>query len=430
MKLRITLLWIPLSFAFGAEYDLLLKGGHVIDPKNNLSAVRDVAIAQGRIAEVSANIPAGKAHKTVDVSSLYVVPGLIDLHAHVFAGSGLLGTLPIDQNVYPDSHTLRSGVTTVVDAGTSGWRSFPGFKEHIIDRVRTRVLAMLNIVGHGQAGPEPEQDVSDMDPAATARVARQNKDYVVGIKTAHYRGPEWTAVERAVEAGTLAGIPVMVDFGAFRPERPFQDLVLKKLRPGDISTHTYSASVPMLDDRGRLLPYLWEARKRGVKFDVGHGQGSFVFRQAIPAVRQNFLPDSISTDLHTGSMNGAMKDMLNVLSKFLNIGVSLEDVILRATWNPARQIQRAELGHLSVGAVADIAVLRVERGRFGFMDVYGAQLPGTRRLSCELTLRNGIVMYDLNALTAMGWDRLGQYGQQRDPRWDGTRTTEPPKPAR
>ena len=176
-----------------------------------------------------------------------------------------------------------------------------------------------------------------MDAKATAEMALRYKDTIVGIKTAHYAGPEWTPVERAVEAGTLANIPVMVDFGTFRPERPFQDLVLKKLRPGDIYTHMYLSWVPMLDDQGHLLPYLFEARSRGIIFDVGHGGGSFLFRQAVPAMRQGFGPDSISTDLHIGSMNAGMKDMLNVMSKLLNIGMPLDEVILRSTWTPAQR---------------------------------------------------------------------------------------------
>jgi dihydroorotase len=211
----------------------------------------------------------------------------------------------------------------------------------------------------------------------------------------------------------------MVDFGNFRPERPFQDLVLKHLRPGDIYTHTYLGWVPMLDDEGKLLPYLLEARKRGIIFDVGHGGGSFLFRQAVPAVKQGFIPDSISTDLHIGSMNAGMKDMLNVMSKFLNLGMAIDDVILRSTWNPAREIRREELGHLTPGAPADLAVLRLREGDFGFVDVYGARMKGTQKLECELTVRDGRVVWDLNGMTREDWDKLGRYGPQGDARWDG-----------
>ena len=161
----------------------------------------------------------------------------------------------------------------------------------------------------------------------------------MGIKTAHYFAPDWTAVERAVEAGTLANIPVMVDFGAFLPERPYQELVTSKMRPGDISTHMYRDMVPILDAQGKVLPYLFEARKRGVIFDVGHGGGSFLFSQAVPAIQQGWVPDSISTDLHIGSMNSGMKDMLNLMSKFLNMGISLQDVIRDSTSNPAQRNQ-------------------------------------------------------------------------------------------
>ena len=386
-----------------------------------------MAIAGGKVAAVAGQIEPSKAKKTVDVSGLYVTPGFIDLHTHIVIGSGLKGTLPVEQNVYVDSHTLRSGVTTAVDAGTTGWRNFPDFKEKIIDfvstdrgYVRTRVLALLNIVGHGEAGEKYEQDVGDMDPKATAEAARKYKDVVVGIKTAHYRAPDWEAVDRAVEAGKLADVPVMVDFGTFQKERPFEEMVLDHLRPGDMYTHTYHGSVPMLDDEGKVRDYLFRARERGVKFDVGHGAGSFWWRQAVPAVRQGFLPDSISTDLHVISMNAGMKNMTNVMSKFLNLGVSLEKVVEMSTVAPAMQIKRPELGHLSVGAVADIAVLRMEHGEFGFLDVRDARLDGTKRLRCERCARayggtnglaaEGVVVWDLNGLAADDWRKVG-YGR-------------------
>ncbi len=401
-------------------YDLLLKGGHLIDPRNKISATRDIAISGGKIAQIAPDIPASSAVRTVDVTGLYVTPGLVDIHVHVYAGTGAPNAYAGDLSVYPDGHTLPNGVTTVVDAGSSGWRNFPDFKQRVIDRSKTRVLALLNIVGLGMGGGKIEQDVSDMDAQATARRALEYKDTVVGIKTAHYAGPEWVAVERAVEAGTQANIPVMVDFGAFRPERPYQELVLKKLRPGDISTHMYLPAVPMLDDNGKLMPYLLEARKRGVIFDVGHGAGSFAFRQAVPAIEQGFPPDSISTDLHVSSMLAGMKDMMNVMSKFLNMGMSIDDVIAKSTWAPAREIPREELGHLTPGAVADVAVLRIENGNFGFVDSYGARMSGSKKLVCELTIRNGKVVWDLNGITRDDWKKLGKYMAQGDPRWDGT----------
>jgi dihydroorotase len=387
------------------RYDLLLKGGHVIDARSNLSAVRDVAIAQGKIAAIDADIPASQARQTIDVSSLYVTAGLVDMHVHVFAGS--MNREYIGENcVRPDGFTFRSGVTTVVDAGSSGWRNFGELRDQIINKSRTRVFAMLNIVGSGMGGrPDVEQNTKDMEPERTAEVAKRHSDVVVGIKVAHYAGPEWIAVDRGVEAGKLAGIPVMVDFATFRPERPFQELVLKHLRPGDIYTHTYLTAVPMLDEHGTLLPYLFEARKRGIIFDVGHGAGSFSWRQAIPAIRQGFKPDSISTDLHVESMNAGMKDMLNVMSKFLNMGVPLEEVIADSTWHPARQIHREELGHLTVGAPADVAVLRMVTGDFGFVDSARLRMRGTRKLVAELTLRDGRVVWDLNGMSSVDWDK-------------------------
>src|ERR1051325_10728318 len=414
--MRIILLLLTAGLMYAQEYDLLFKGGHVIDPKNKISARRDVAIKDGHIAAVETDIPAAKAAKTVNVAGLYVTPGLVDLHVHAYAGTGTEYTGP--SSVRPDDHSFRSGVTTVVDAGSSGWRNFEDFKKLIIDNSRTRVLAMLNIVGAGMAGI-PEQNLQDMDPAKAAEMVAKYKSIIVGIKTAHYAGPEWTPVENAVKAGEIAHIPVMVDFGQFRTERPFEDLVTKKLRPGDIYTHFFLSSVPMLDDAGKLRPYLFEARKRGVIFDVGHGGGSFLFRQAVPAIKQGFLPDSISTDLHIGSMNGAMATMLATISKFISMGMTLEDVILRATWNPAHEIKREDLGHLSSGAPADIAVLRLVKGNYGFTDVNGARMQGTQKLEAELTVSGGKVVWDLNGITRSDWKTLGHYEAQGDPRWDG-----------
>jgi len=359
-----------------------------------------------------------------------VTHGLVDIHVHVFAGTGERGSYAGDNSLYPDGFTLRAGVTTIADAGSSGWRSFEDFKQRIIDRSRTRVLALLNIVGYGMRGEKFEQNLSDMEAKPTADMALRYKGLIVGIKTAHYAGPEWTPVERAVEAGTQANIPVMVDFGTNHAERPLAELVTRKLRPGDIYTHAFSGLRNELDESGRVNPGMWEGRKRGVIFDVGHGGGSFAWRIAVPALKEGFLPDSISTDLHIGSMNSGMKDMLNVMDKFLAMGMPLDDVIGRSTWNPAREIRHEELGHLSVGAPADIAVLRLETGTFGFVDMYGARLRGTQKLTCELTLRDGKVVYDLNGMTRPDWTTLPKgYTQTGDARWDAI-TPAPVRPPR
>jgi dihydroorotase len=416
--LLITLLPSSLLHA-QSSYDLVLKGGHVIDPKNGIDAVRDVAIKDHKIAEVAEHIQPGPGAKVVDVTGLYVTPGLVDIHVHVYAGTGERHSYVGDHGVYPDGFTLRSGVTTAVDAGSSGWRNFPDFKDKVIDRSITRILAFINIVGSGMR-PQFEQNLSEMDAQAAAAQALKYPQVIVGIKTAHYDGPEWTPVERAVQAGTIANIPVMVDFGTFRPERPYEELVSNKLRPGDISTHMYLDDVPILDALGKVRPYLFEARKRGVIFDVGHGGGSFIFRQAAPAIQQRFVPDSISTDLHNDSMNAGMKDMLNVMSKLLNLGVALNDVIRMSTSNPAHEIKHDELGNLSLGSDADVAVLHLEKGNFGFVDTYGARMVGDEKLICELTVRDGRVVWDLNGITREDWTGLGHYHLQGSPVWDRT----------
>jgi dihydroorotase len=419
--------WAP-QISAQQKYDLLLKGGHIIDPKNKISAVRDVAIANGKVVAVSAKIDPTEALKVVDVSGYYVTPGLIDIHVHVYAGTGERNSYAGDNSVYPDGFTFRSGVTTVADAGCAGWRNFEDFKQRIIDRSKTRVLAFINIVGNGMRGGKFEQDLADMEAKPAADMALRYKDLIIGVKTAHYGGPEWTPVEHAVEAGTLANIPVMVDFGINHAERPLSELVTKKLRPGDIYTHLYSGLRNEQAESGKVNPGLWEGRKRGVIFDVGHGGGSFLWRIAVPAMKEGFIPDSVSTDLHIGSMNAGMKDMLNVMDKFLAMGMSVDDVILRSTWNPAREIKREELGHLSPGAVADIAVLKLEKGSFGFVDMNGARLRGTQKLTCELTLREGKVVYDLNGVTRPDWDSLPKdYKQTGDTRWDAI---SPARPAR
>jgi dihydroorotase len=391
------------------EIDILLKGGHVIDPKNKVDSRMDVAISNGKISQVGPDIPIRNAKKVIDVSGLYVTPGLIDMHVHVFNGNDPGSYIANGQtSVPPDGFTFRAGVTTVVDAGSSGWRNFRQFKEQTIDKAQTRVLALLNIVGTGMYGRFEEQDVSDMNPVMTSHMIKQlYPDIIVGIKAAHYWGG-FTQVDQAVEAGKLANVPVMVDFGEHDPPNSIEALFMQHLRPGDIFTHTYSYGPTkretVVDENGKVKPFIFAAQKRGIIFDVGHGGGAFSWRQAVPAMQQGFRPDVISTDLHTQSMNGGMKDLCNVLSKFLNMGMSLQDAVARSTWAPANVIRRPELGHLSVGSEADVTILNLRKGDFGFMDIRGTKLKGTQKVEAELTIRAGKIVWDLNAISAPMWD--------------------------
>ena len=415
---RLFLLALLGAVAFAQpKYDLLLQGGHVIDAKNRISAVRDVGIKDGKIAAVAAKLDPKDALKTVNAAGLYVTPGLIDLHTHNYTGTGERGSYAGDLSVRPDGFTFRTGVTTVIDAGCAGWRNFEDFKDRIIDRSKTRILAMLNIVGAGMRGGKYENNTFDMDGEATAKMAARYPGLIIGIKTAHFEGPEWTPVEQAVIAGTKANIPVMVDFGADRPTRPLYDLLTKKLRPGDIYTHMYSGLRQEQDPKtlGPSRGFI-EGRARGVYFDAGTGGGSFKFSLAVPMIKQGFKPDSLSTDLHVTSMNSATKDILNVASKFMAIGLTLQEVVADMTANPAREIRHEELGNLSVGSVADVAVLSLQKGRFGFTDMVNGKVEGTQKLVAEMTLKDGKIVYDLNGLEALAWD-APQGDIRQDSRW-------------
>lgn len=390
-------------------YDILIKNGHVIDSKNNINKIIDIAIIDNKIALIQKNISRKSALRTIDANGLYVTPGLIDIHSHNFHGtepnnylSNSFDALP------PDGFSFRSGVTTIVDVGGAGWRNFKTFKEQIIDRSKTRVLSFLNIIGSGMKGGSIEQNLSDMEPNRTAEIANEFPKEIVGIKLAHFNGYNWIPVDRVVEAGRLTNLPVMIDFGGSDPELPLDKLLLEKLRAGDIFTHTYAhvkGRTPIVDKNGKLREYVVEAQQKGIIFDVGHGGGSFLFEQAIPAVKQGLKPNSISTDLHTGSMNGGMKNIINVMSKFLNMGIEIEEIIKLTTWNPAKYIKRTDLGHLSLGAEADITLLNLREGNFGFIDTQGKRMNGNNILECELTIKAGKIVYDLNGLASNEWNK-------------------------
>ncbi len=407
--LVLSIILIAVTCAVSQQVDLLIQGGHVIDPKNNIDGVMDVTIDDGKVLEVAEDISPEGVFQVIDATGMYVVPGLIDIHGHHFHGtvdgaylSNSYTALP------PDGFTFRSGVTTVVDVGGAGWKNFKTFKEQTIDHSKTRVLSFLNIVGSGMAGGAVEQNLADMDAKLTAMEAKRYPQYVVGVKVAHYYGPEWTPVERAVEAGTLADIPVMVDFGGYDPPLSLETLFMEKLRPGDIFTHCFGQTrnrEHIVDENvGKLQPFTLKAQERGIIMDVGHGGGSFTWDQAVPAIAQGMKPNTISTDLHTGSMNGGMKSMANVMSKFLVLDLSVQEIIEASTWKPAQVIKRTELGHLTPGAGADVALLRIVEGDFGFIDTNRWTMKGNRKFICELTLRDGTVVWDLNGISKPIWE--------------------------
>ena len=381
------------------QYDLLIKNGRVIDPKNKIDAKMDIAIKEGKIAKVAGSIPVAEAAKVIDARGLIVTPGLIDIHTHVFVGSKPETFADGFLSVSPDDFTLKAGVTTVVDAGTSGWRNFPVFKEHVIDKSKTRVLAFLNIAGNGMSGSPTEQDVTDMDAFMTSLVVKKNPDIIVGVKIGHYEGSDWTPFDRALDAAAKSNTPLFVE--CHLPQFSLEDQ-LKRLRSGDIITHAFEKideRMPVVDDQGNLRPFVIDAQKRGVLFDLGHGGAGFWFSVAIPAMKQGLAPNSFGSDLHRFSMNAGMKDMMNIMSKYLSMGMSLDEVVLRASWNAAKSIKREDLGNLSEGAPADVAVIRIREGKFGYVDAGGNALPGDRKLETELTIRSGKVVFDLNGIS-------------------------------
>jgi dihydroorotase len=389
----------------GLPYDLLLAHGHVLDDKNKIDGVLDVGIKDGKIVAVAKHLQTKDALKTIDVTGNYVTPGLIDIHVHVYAGTGERNSYAGDNSIYPDGFTLRNGVTTIVDAGSSGYKNFDDFKDRVIDRSLTRVLADLNIVGAGMRGPKYEDNLDDMDGKVTGEKAKQFPGVIVGIKSAHFSGPEWKPYEQAVIAGNVANIPVMIDYGANRIERPLLDLVSKYLRPGDIYTHCFSGlrgeQNPVTGGPSEALVVM---RNRGIYCDVGHGGGSFAWTVATPIVKGGYHPDSISTDIHITSMNNGMKDILNVADKMIVLGETIPEVVAQMTSHPAHEIKQEQLGNLSVGSAADVAVFSLETGRFGFVDMFNTKMMGTKKLVCQLTLRDGKIVYDLNGISADAWD--------------------------
>lgn len=396
--------WVLFSTTIGwaQPYELLIQGGHMIDPRNEINSSMDIAVSDGKITRVAASIPKSQAEKVIDATGLYVTPGLIDTHAHIFTGSTPGMFADGTSSVSPDAFSFRNGITTVVDPGDAGWRNFSDFKKQVIDQSETRVLAFLNIVGHGLRGETYNNDYNDMDMERALTAIETYPSFIVGIKIGHIREDYSEPLAKAMELTQKADLPLLVECNL--PELDVEE-VLNLMRPGDIFAHSFeSGRRSLLDDQSRVYDFVFEAEQRGIVFDVSHGGASFRFSQAIPSMEQGFLPYTLGTDLHRFSMNDGMKDMLNIMSKYLNMGMSIKEVILRATWNAAESINQEEIGHLSEGAVADVAILNLKKGNFGFVDSGGFRMDGDQKFETELTLRSGAIVWDLNGLSSKPWD--------------------------
>lgn len=392
------------------SYDLLLKNASIIDLTQDMSGEYDIGIRLGKIEAVKKNISEKHAKHVVDVSGYMVVPGLIDMHCHIYPKF----PYPEDglKNINPDAHMFQAGVTTCVDAGSCGIRDFEQFYESVIQTSAVRVFSFINIADGGMVDLSSEQNIEEFHTAEVAEMAKKYKDRVVGIKTAHYwvgkaedeKHPIWKSIDEALRAGQLANMPIMVDFQPSYPERTYERL-LSKLRVGDIHTHMYAQQFPVLDENGKVNEYLKNAQKKGIIFDLGHGAGSFWFRNAVPAFEQQFCPNTISTDLYLDNVAGPSLNLLHVMSKYLNMGMPIYDIIDRVTRQPAKIIGHTELGSLKEGECADIAVLNIVDGPYNFSDSGNAKLCGNKRFENMMTIRNGKIVYNPYALGLEVWEK-------------------------
>jgi dihydroorotase len=370
-------------------YDLVIRGGRVIDPAQGIDGPRDVAFKDGRVAALEATIEAGAAREVISAAAKLVVPGLIDLHTHVYWGGTSL-------SVQPEPVALRSGATTLVDAGSAGPGNFHGFRAHIIERTPVRILPYLNISFAGifafskSVMVGESSDVRLLDARECLEVAQRHRDLVVGIKVRVGRntseGYGVFPLELAIEVAQELGLPVMAHIDFPPPSR--KDM-LARLRPGDVLTHCYRPfpNAPVV--RGEVRAEMWEARERGVIFDIGHGMGGFGFASTRPMLEAGFLPDVISSDVHILCEHGPAFDLLHTMSKLMCLGMPLTEVIRATTARPAEALRRPDLGTLAPGALGDATVLDLAEGAFDYVDVMGERLQGEQRLEVDAIVLGG-----------------------------------------
>jgi dihydroorotase len=365
-------------------FDLILKGGRIIDPSQKLDRIADIGFAAGKVAKIGADLAGDAGTHVRDVSGHIVAPGLIDLHTHVYWGGTSLG-------IDAEEFCRKSGVTTCIDTGSAGPGNFAGFRRHVIDPSAVRILAYLHVSFAGiyafsrtvMVGESEELRL--MAPAEAVQAAEENRDVIIGIKVRVGRNASGTSgtapLDIALQAANEAGLPLMchIDF----PPPSYED-VLERLRPGDVLTHAFRPfpNVP-LNPQGKVKEAVLRARQRGVLFDIGHGKGSFAFKTARGMLANGFYPDTISSDVHALCINGPAFDQVTTLSKFLCLGMPLNDVIAATTVNAAMALKRPELGSLKPGSVGDATILSVQHGEFDYVDVVGEHMVGDKRIVSE-----------------------------------------------
>jgi len=373
-----------------AKFDLVLKGGHVVDPGQGVDAAMDVAFLDGKVAAFGKTIAVPAGVDSRDVSGSIVTPGLIDMHTHVYWGGTSLG-------IDAEDFCRKSAVTTAIDTGSAGPGNFAGFRKHVIERSAVRILAYLHISHAGIFGFSnrimvgESEELRLMDPETAVEVAGANKDLIVGIKV---RLGRWasgihgmTPFEYALQVAEATNLPLMVHID--EPPPSYQEVV-ERLRPGDVLTHCFRPfpNTPTTSDK-RVRPEVLAARQRGVFFDVGHGMGSFSFKIARIMLENGFYPDTISSDVHALSINGPAFDQVTTLSKFINLGMPFKEVIRASTQNAALALSRPELGSLRPGAAGDAAILSIDEGKFDYVDTVGEELSGDRKINVRGVVLGG-----------------------------------------
>ncbi len=372
------------------QFDLILKGGHLIDTSQGLDGVMDIGFKNGRVLDIVKKIESSASTKVIDVTGFFVTPGLIDLHTHVYWGGTSLG-------IDADDFCRKSAVTTSIDTGSAGPGNFSGFRKHVIEKSEANILAFLHISHAGifafseKVMVGESENIKMMDPLTAIDIINTNKNYIVGIKvrlgkrTSGKNGISPLYIAKEVAEKT--NLPLMVHIDEAPPS---YSEVLKQMRPNDILTHCFRpAPNSALDETGILLPAVLEARERGVLFDIGHGMGSFCFKVAKIMLSKNFYPDTISSDIHAMCINGPAHDLITTLSKFLNLGMSFNEVINSCTWNAAKALNRLDLGNLKIGSKADVSILSVEKENVEFFDTKGSRLIGNKKISVKGVVLNG-----------------------------------------